>query len=242
MLAKPVTVFDHFLIFLLLVVQPLSGWINFRRYVRRAKAGEAIDRPKLYLHTQIVEWLFLATLLAGWFYLQRPISELGFVAPGGHGFWLVACLVAGASVALSLSTRSVQRLGQDARVRHRASFGDLGYFLPQDDRDLRSFYGVSVTAGIVEEIVFRGFVLWYLSLVMPLWAAVLVSSIAFGFGHSYQGPGGMLRTGLVGLVLGTFYVVSGSIWLPIVAHVLLDWLQGRQIREIYRDVPRAAAT
>lgn len=235
------TVFDHFLIFLLFVAQPIAGWVNFRRYVRRAQAGEAIDRPKLYLHTQFVEWLFLATLLGGWFYLQRPLSELGFVAPGGNGFWLVAVLVAGASIALALSTRSVRQLDQDARAEHRVSFGDLGHFLPQDDRDLRSFYGISVTAGIVEEIVFRGFVLWYLSLMMPLWAAVLVSSVAFGLGHSYQGLGGMFRTGLVGLVLGVFYIVSGSIWLPIVAHVLLDWLQGRQIREIYRDVPGAAA-
>lgn len=234
------TAFDHFLILLLFVVQPISGWVNFRRYVRRAKAGEAIDRPKLYLHTQIVEWLFLCTLLAGWFYLQRPVSELGFVAPGGDGFWLVAILVAGASIALWLSIRSVQRLDQQTRAKHRASFGDLGHFLPQDDRDLKSFYGISVTAGIVEEIVFRGFVLWYLSLVMPLLGAVLVSSIAFGLGHSYQGVGGMFRTGIAGLVLGTFYVVSGSIWLPIIAHVLLDWLQGRQIREIYRDVPQQA--
>ena len=235
------TIFDHFLIFLLFVVQPISGWINFRRYVRKAQAGETIDRPKLYLHTQIVEWLFLVALLGGWFYLQRPLSGLGFVAPGGNGFWLVAILIAGASIALSLSTRSVQRLDQDERAKHRESFGDLGHFLPQNDRDLKSFYGISVTAGIVEEIVFRGFVLWYLSLLMPLWGAVLVSSVAFGLGHSYQGLGGMLRTGLVGLALGIFYVVSGSIWLPIIAHVLLDWLQGRQIREIYRDAPGVAA-
>ena len=234
------TIFDHFLIFLLFVVQPIGGWVNFRRYVQKARAGEPIDRPRLYLHTQIIEWLFLAVLLSGWFYLQRPMSDLGFVVPGGSGFWLVAILVLIASVALSLSGRSVRQLDQKARAKHRASFGDLGHFLPQNDRDLRSFYGISVTAGIVEEIVFRGFVLWYLSLLMPLWWAVLASSVAFGLGHSYQGLGGMLRTGLAGLVLGIFYVVSGSIWLPIIAHVLLDWLQGRQIREIYRDVPGAA--
>lgn len=234
------TIFDHFLIFLLLVVQPIGGWVNFRRYVQKARAGEPIDRPKLYLHTQIIEWLFLAVLLGGWFYLQRPLSDLGFVVSGGTGFWIVAILVLIAGVALSLSARSVRQLDQNARARHRASFGDLGHFLPQSDRDLKSFYGISVTAGIVEEIVFRGFVLWYLSLLMPLWWAVLASSVAFGFGHSYQGLGGMLRTGLAGLVLGIFYVVSGSIWLPIIAHVLLDWLQGLQIREIYRDAPDAA--
>ena len=67
-----------------------------------------------------------------------------------------------------------------------------------------------------------------------------MSSIAFGLGHSYQGAGGMLKTGLAGVAFGVLFVISGSIWLPIIAHALLDWLQGRQIREIYRDAPGAA--
>ena len=50
-----------------------------------------------------------------------------------------------------------------------------------------------------------------------------------------------MRTGLVGLAFGVLFVVSGSIWLPIVGHILVDVLQGRQLREIYRDVDEAAA-
>lgn len=93
---------------------------------------------------------------------------------------------------------------------------------------------MSITAGIVEEIVYRGFVLWYLAQVMPLWIAVVVSSVAFGLAHSYQGATGALRTGLIGLAFGTYFVVTGSIWLPIVAHALLDLLQGAAIHELLR--------
>ncbi len=236
------TFFDHFLIFLLFVVQPITGWINFRRYLKKIEAGEPVDRPRLYWETQAVHWAFLAVLAGGWYYLARPVSDLGFVPPQGAGFWLMAALIVAGSVALGLSTKSVTRLDQAAREKHRASFGDIGHFLPQNDRDLAGFYRLSVTAGIVEEIVFRGFVLWYLTPVMPMWAAILISSVAFGLGHSYQGAGGMLRTGLAGLGFGVLFVISGSIWLPIVAHALLDWLQGRQIREIYRDAPVTAAT
>ncbi len=106
--------------------------------------------------------------------------------------------------------------------------------LPHTRRDLRHFIGVSLTAGIVEEIVYRGFVLWYLGLFMPLWAAVVVSSVAFGLGHSYQGAMGALRCGLIGLAFAVFYVVTGSIWLPIIAHAILDILQGMSIVEILR--------
>ncbi len=234
------TLFDHFLIFLLFVVQPVVGWINFRRYVKKIRAGEPVDRPRLYLETQIVQWVFLVVLAGGWIYLARPTSDLGFVLPQGPGFLMMAFLVLAIGIALARSTRGVSQLDQSERERHRSSFGDLGHFLPQCDRDLAGFYRLSVTAGIVEEIVFRGFVLWYLTLVMPMWAAILVSSFAFGLGHSYQGAGGMLRTGLAGVAFGVLFVISGSIWLPIVAHAMLDWLQGRQIREIYRDAHSAA--
>ena len=235
------TIFDHFLILMLFLVQPIHGWLSFRRLLKKIAAGEPADRPKLYRETQVVEWVFLAILLAVFFGLSRDLSTLGFVSAGGTGFWICAALLAVGSIAMILSTKSSRQLSQSERDKQRASFGDLGHFMPQDDRDLASFYRISVTAGIVEEIVFRGFVLWYLSFFMPLWPAVLVSAVVFGLGHSYQGIGGMIRVALIGLAFGALFVFSGSIWLPIVAHILVDVLQGRQLREIYRDVDEPAA-
>jgi len=234
------TLFDHFLILVLFVVQPIHGWLSFRHYLKKIAAGEPANRPKLYRQTQVLEWVFLAVLLVGFFGLSRDLHTLGFVNVDGTGFWICAALIAGGSLALVLSMKSSRQLSQSARDKQRASFGDLGHFLPQDDRDLASFYRVSVTAGIVEEIVYRGFVLWYLSFFMAIWPAVLVSSVAFGLGHSYQGFSGIIRTGLVGLAFGALFVFSGSIWLPIIGHILVDMLQGRQVREIYRDVDEPA--
>jgi membrane protease YdiL (CAAX protease family) len=235
------TLFDHFLILMLFLVQPIHGWLSFRRYLRKIAAGEPADRPRLYRETLILEWVFLAVLLAVFFGLSRDLSTLGFVSAGGTGFWICAVLLAGGSIAMILSTKSVRQLSQSARDEQRAAFGDLGHFLPQNDEDLVGFYRVSVTAGIVEEIVFRGFVLWYLSFFMPLWPAVLVSSVVFGLAHSYQGLSGMIRVALIGLAFGALFVFSGSIWLPIVGHILVDVLQGRQLREVYRDVDEPAA-
>ena len=57
----------------------------------------------------------------------------------------------------------------------------------------------------------------------------------FGLGHSYQGLNGCLRTGLAGLAFAVFYVLTGSIWLPILGHAVLDAVQGVTLREILRD-------
>lgn len=226
---------DHLFIVLLFIVQPVYGVFEARRLDARAKAGRSIDRVRFYGHTALVEWAFLAVLGAAWFALGRPIEDLGFVSPGGLGFWIGIALLLLLIGVLLHSWRGVKKASDTEKAKQIKSLGKLIQFLPHTIRELQSFYRVSITAGIVEEIVYRGFVLWYLTQVMPLWVAVVVSSLAFGLGHSYQGANGALRCGLVGLAFGLYYVGTGSIWLPIVAHIVLDVLQGAAIHELLRE-------
>ena len=88
------------------------------------------------------------------------------------------------------------------RAKIRASLGSLRYFMPQDRRTYATFFRLSITAGIVEEALYRGFVFWYLGQFMPAWAAVVVSALAFGAGHSYQGVSGMIRVTAAACVTG----------------------------------------
>lgn len=226
---------DHILVFLLFVAQPVYGIFEARRYAAWAKAGRPIDRLRFYRDTIWIEWGFLAVLGAAWFTLRRPVEDLGFVSPGGPGFWIGLVLILVMVGALLYSWRQARRASDAGKAEQTGYVHDIARFVPQSPRELRSFVGVSVTAGIVEEIVYRGFVLWYLAQFMPLWVAVIVSSLAFGIGHSYQGANGAARAGLVGLVFAVFYIGTGSIWLPIVAHALLDILQGVTLYELFRE-------
>lgn len=225
---------DHVFMLLLFVLQPVHAAIESRYYVARVKAGQPAERVRLYRQTVLVEWVFFALLIAAWFDFGRPIAGLGFVMPGGPGFWSGVAFCIALVGYLLYSWRSVKKASATDKARHAESLRNLVIFVPHTRRELHNFYAVSVTAGIVEEIVYRGFVIWYLGQYMPVWAAVVASSVAFGLGHSYQGAGGALRAGLAGFALGALYIVSGSIWLPIVAHALLDVLQGAAIHEILR--------
>lgn len=225
---------DHLFVFLLFVVQPIHGAYAYRQYIRKLNTGET-DRVRLYRETFAGEWIAFAVLVGTWLYLDRSFAELGFVAPGGRDFWIgVALLVAVCGFLVYSWLRAVAMTDND-KTRQRESFGDLAHFMPQSNREYRSFFGLSITAGIVEETIYRGFVFWYLAQLMPLWAVVLVSSLAFGLGHSYQGAGGIVRVTLIGIAAGALYLYSGSIWLPIVAHALLDILQGAMTLEILRN-------
>lgn len=79
----------------------------------------------------------------------------------------------------------------------------------------------------VEEIVFRGFLVRELSLALPgarsESAYVLLSAVAFGLVHWYQGISGVLSTGIVGGALALCYLRSGwNLWMPVLTHGFIN--------------------
>jgi membrane protease YdiL (CAAX protease family) len=53
--------------------------------------------------------------------------------------------------------------------------------------------------------------------------ALFLSSIVFGFAHSYQDTMGIVFSGLIGLILGgIFYLNNRSLWLTILIHGFVD--------------------
>jgi len=82
---------------------------------------------------------------------------------------------------------------------------------------------IAPTAAFCEEFLFRGFLLtqlhdWLHSL---LWAWV-VSCVAFGLAHCYQGWSGMTRAGLLGALLAYPVVRWGSLYPAMLAHWMID--------------------
>jgi membrane protease YdiL (CAAX protease family) len=95
---------------------------------------------------------------------------------------------------------------------------------------------VAPMAGICEEFLYRGYLLTQLTswLGSPLWAWVL-SSLCFGLGHVYQGAGGILRSSILGALLGLPVLRTGSLYPSMAAHFLIDavaltWLGPRLLR------------
>lgn len=231
------TFVDHLFIFLLVVVQPIQGAVSYNRYVRLIKAGKKPDRVAYYRETLVLEWVALAALALAWWWFGRPAAALGFSMPGGNGFWIGCGVVLLMTVLLGWSWYRVTVMSEQDRVKQLESLGNLVHFLPRPGREFRYFFGLSITAGVVEEIIYRGFLFWYLIQFVPLWAVILLSSVAFGLAHSYQGLGGIIRTGLIGVAFAVLYATSGSIWLPILGHALLDILQGAMMIELFRKPP-----
>jgi membrane protease YdiL (CAAX protease family) len=100
--------------------------------------------------------------------------------------------------------------------------------LPRTPGEYRTFQALSVSAGICEEVLYRGFLLWYAAMFIGVWPAVLLTAGVFGLVHLYQGATGVLRSGVVGLLLGALYAATDSLLWPILIHIAVD-LQGGAI-------------
>jgi len=87
-------------------------------------------------------------------------------------------------------------------------------------------FGRSLRFG--EEMAYRGYLLTRAAEVLgrsnlAYWAAMIVVSVLFGFGHYYKGPSGVLDSTYSGVVLGAAYLAaSRNLWAAILAHGIAD--------------------
>lgn len=176
-----------------------------------------LPRRLLYRSSSIALWI-LAALTA----LAATSSALGPADLGLRGLpaapflgWTLAIL--GAGVASLFAARAFG-------IRETPL---LQYLLPRTRAERLEFVGVAVTAGITEELVFRGFLITALSAAPGGWVlATLVSAGLFGFIHGYQGVAGSVRAGLLGLLLAVPFLATGSLLPSMVAHTALDLVAG----------------
>jgi membrane protease YdiL (CAAX protease family) len=117
------------------------------------------------------------------------------------------------------------RKSAEARRRVMKQFEPLAFFLPTTRIERRWFAALSVSAGICEEILYRGFLIAYFAALFPglaLPGAILLAAAVFGAAHGYQGIRGVFLTGFIALIFTVLFYISGSLWLPMLVHALFD--------------------
>jgi len=102
---------------------------------------------------------------------------------------------------------------------------DITYLLPRTPLEKGFWIVLSLSAGIAEEICFRGYVITRLAhLTGSVWPGVLLGAISFGIGHLYQGWGGAVMIMIYGLLFSLLFLARGSLVPCIIAHALQDML------------------
>lgn len=162
-----------------------------------------------FLRIRGLSWAGLGLRRPSWrrFALAIPLGLVG-------GFMLVTVVQAGLRMA---------RIAPSNFSAFAGVHGNLGEYL---------FWGFAVAwiaAAAGEELLFRGFAMDALQRIAgrgtrgATAVAIVGQAILFGALHLYQGLGGAITTGVIGLVLGLVWLGSGrNLWAGMLMHGLID--------------------
>jgi uncharacterized protein len=221
----PPGAFDYAVLALMVAATVLEWQWYWPRCVRAVREGAPGVRMRAYRNIVIAEWAFTAYVLGVWIAKNRPWTVL-WLEPLGHARLGIGLLFA-AAMAILLWLRNRRILASAkmlTKVREKLAFADA--LVPDTDGERRAFWFVSVTAGICEEIIARGFLMWLIGAWTGLPLAIILSSILFGFGHIYLGISHVLQTAVVGLVFALIVVASGSLLPAMIIHAAVDLTAG----------------
>lgn len=223
----------------LLIGEPLLGRRAHRRMLAALAAGAPGARLRFYLQWIWQGWVLLtATLfvtlgLAAWTPAELGLRlpdwpHLPAHLPGGMlpGFLAgIALAAVGGFAAAILASRRRRDVATPTAPRGFQSNPGLLAMLPRSRDERLGWAALSVTAGVTEEVIWRGFGLGLLFALLPAThpaAPIVLAAVAFGWAHLYQGAIGVLATAMIGGLLALLFWASGSLLWPIVLHILID--------------------
>lgn len=226
------TLIHHLLFLFLLLIAPAWDYYDTRRLKQNPTSP-----ARVRYYATVCAWLWGATVMAclavGWrslAFVSAAPEEMSRFFPHIWMRYIIAVVLftlAGIVLWTYLSVlwmrlRKQPRKYPSADLMQKLSYA---YLLPATREERLWWVLVALTAGICEEILFRGFLLRYLHTSpwqLNLTLALIVSSLIFGLQHLYQGLQGVIASTLLGALLGLLFLLSGSLLLPILLHAALD--------------------
>lgn len=227
---------DRLYLALIAIGLMLDHFVTGRGFIRLLRVDPARARRWFGLGVMLVFWPLMAAGMALWHFEGRPWAALRLVMPSGWRLWGSTALV----LALALHyTRTLVRIARSKRKRIQIE-GAAG-LIPRTRSELGSWVAVSVTAGVCEEFVFRGYLIWVLTDLLGLWGAAAVSLVIFGLAHSYQGVKGILPVGALAIVFTLVVLISGSLFPAMMLHAMVDTGEGLVGWAVFRKYADADA-
>jgi uncharacterized protein len=182
-------------------------------------AGLGPSRPYMYLRTMLFEFVVLAIVVVGvrirgsslqaifgqrWRSLRQLLTDLGF------GLLL---LLASTVVATIFGSHQSEGSGEHS----------ISYLLPQTWDEILMWVALSITAGVCEEVLYRGYLQrQIMALTCSVPAGIVLSAVAFGAAHAYQGLQRASVIAVSALLFGVLAQKRGTVRPGMIAHGLQD--------------------
>jgi membrane protease YdiL (CAAX protease family) len=208
------------LCFILLAIAG-AGYLSLGRG-GAAGGGAMPSGAMLYLPLLAAEWGLFLYVRMGLRRSGHSIRDLVSARPLGARALLVDLLLAALLIVLIWAIDLL--LG---RVLPDAPSGGVQALLVRRATDVPLWLLLSLSAGFVEEICFRGYLQRQFGVLLASpWLGVAAQAVLFGVSHGYQGPVPILRITIIGLAFGAMALLRRSLVPGIVTHAAMDVIGG----------------
>ena len=233
---------DHILFLLFGLILPLNS--VFRAQPRLKTLGPWNTRMKIgfYMGNSLSLWALAIVVVLVWYFTGRSLSILGFRLPNPDSTNLSLAIALAFIVAYGVYILT-DMWSEKAKLKARKHLKKHTPFLPENTYELRHFSFVALSAGVCEEVLFRGFFITYL---LSLFgnsfsaqaAALLIPTIIFAVSHFYQGWKAVAKIALLSLAFGILFIISQSLLVPILLHTFVDLVSGYAgMKIVQTDLP-----
>jgi len=210
-------------LFLIVAWPAYAKWVEWPRFRRMVEKDPRRALVHEYKMTLLHQWVLTAIAAFIWLHAGRSWESIGMRPMVGWWLWGSVGIVL---EVFALHAYQVWRLDRSAKARAAArdskSIKSIEIILPHNDRELRWFFLVSMTAGICEEFLFRGYLMCALAPLFTWWGAAALALIPFGLLHGYQGRSGIIKTTIVGAFMTLIVFATHSLIPAMVLHVVID--------------------
>jgi membrane protease YdiL (CAAX protease family) len=191
-------------------------------------ASSSRSHLTMYAVTLVWEWILLA--LVHWGLLMRgtPLRQLlGLRRRGAAELWTDIAIALGFWFASLIILGAVGLLLRFAHLHPEDIRGVVSQMAPASIGELAFWMVLSISAGICEELIFRGYLQQqFTALTRHVWLGIAVSAVFFGLAHGYEGKSGMLLIMLYGAFFGILAYLRRSLRAGMFAHAWHDSVSG----------------
>jgi hypothetical protein len=228
------TIADLLYLALIAILLLFDYFVLWPVFLRRSQTDPGRARLWILSAWMSMLWTLVAAGVAVWLIEARAWGALRLICPHGWRLWGATGLV----LALAMTYgRTVLRIARSKRPK-RIKLGnpDVEKYSPHTRSELGWWMALSLTAGVCEEFIFRGYLIWAFQPMFGLWVAAAFAVVVFAVAHAYQGTKGILGTGIVGSLLTLVVLISGSLLPGMALHALVDIGQGLVAWLVFREV------
>jgi CAAX protease family protein len=203
----------------------IDHFVVWRAFVRRSRTDLGRARAELWSRWIVLLWTLAGAGVALWIVEARGWEALRLIPPHRWRLWIASALVAALAGSYARRIARIARSTRGRRVKI-ACTADVERLLPHSVPELRRWLAVSLSAGLCEEFVFRGYLIWAFQPLLGVWGAAALSVGAFAAAHSYQGAKGVLATGTAGTAFTVVVLALGSLLPAMALHAIVDIGEG----------------